>query len=160
VKNSCKFCWAISLLLIIAVGAMAYMFVIRGNVTESKDGRTAIILSPGERDLVLGEMRDFLEAVQAITEALAAKDMKIVAGRAKKVGMASAGGVPVTLMTKLPLEFKTLGMSTHKAFDDLSVEATDMGDVQVSLGKLAELLNNCTTCHAAYRLEADNSGDK
>lgn len=159
-KNSCKFCWAISLLLIIVVGAMSYMFLIRGNVTESKDGRTAIIMSPGERDLVLGEMRDFLEAVQAITEALAAKDLKAAAETAKKVGMASAGGVPVGLMAKLPLEFKTLGMSTHKAFDELAMEATDMGDAQVTLGKLSQLLNNCTTCHAGYRLEADNSGDK
>ncbi len=159
-KKSCKLCWAVALLLVAALGVMTYMFVIRGSVVESTDGRTAIMLSAGERDLVLKEMREFLEGVQSITEALAAKDMKAVAEASKKIGMAAAGGVPVSLMAKLPLEFKTLGLSTHKAFDDLSMEASDMGDAQISLGKLGELLNNCTTCHAAYRLQSDGSGDK
>ncbi len=156
-NKTCKFCWGISAVLIIAVAAMAYMFVIRGSVTESADGRTAIMLAGSERDLILEEMRGFLEAVQTITTALAEKDMKTVTESAHKVGMANAGGVPVTLMAKLPLEFKTLGMATHKAFDDLSQEASDMGDAGVTLAKLGELLNNCTTCHAGYRLAADGS---
>ncbi len=153
-KKTCKLCWGVSVLLLAGILAMGYMFVIRGNVTESADGRTAIILQPGERDLVLAEMRAFLEGVQTITEGLVEGDMNSVADAAKKIGMANAAGVPVTLMAKLPLEFKTLGMATHKAFDALSLEATDMGDGKKVLAQMAEILNNCTTCHSTYRLES------
>ncbi len=154
--KSCKFCWGTSAILLIAIATLAYMFLVRGSVTDSADGRTAIILSGSERDLVLEEMRGFLEGIQTITAALAEKDLKTVAESARKVGMANAGGVPLTLMAKLPLEFKTLGMATHKAFDELSQEATDMGDAQVTLTKLGELINNCTACHSGYRLATES----
>jgi len=152
--RSCKLCWGVSVLLIAVIAAMFYMFMIHGSVTASEDGRTAIVLTPGERDLVLLEMRGFLESVQAITTGLAEKDMATIAENASKVGMATAGAVPTTLMAKLPLEFKTLGMATHEAFDNLAREAQDMGDGQVVLSSLGELMNNCTTCHAGYRIEA------
>ena len=111
-----------------AVLAMVYMIMLGGNVVESCDGRTAIILEQGERDLVLEKMRGFLEGVQSFTQELAENDMKSVAEAAKKVGMIRACGVPVSLMAKLPLEFKTLGLTTHKAFDALSMEAEDLGE--------------------------------
>lgn len=139
---------------ICAMGFMAYIFMVQGNVTASKDGRTAIVLYPDERDFVLEEMRGFLEAVQTITEALAAKDMETIATAAHQVGMTTAKAVPTPLMGKLPLEFKKLGFVTHEAFDDLSLDAKDMGDPEAVLTKLGQLLLNCTGCHAAYRLEA------
>lgn len=155
-KKTCKLCWGMSAVLSIGILAMVYMFMIRGNVTESSDGRTAIILEQGERDLVLEEMRGFLEGVQTITQGLAENDMKSIAEAAKKIGMANAGGVPVALMAKLPLEFKTLGMATHKAFDALSMEAQDLGDAKTVLAQMAELMNNCTTCHSIYRIDPES----
>ncbi|MHA1545081.1 MAG: hypothetical protein ACTSUY_01485 [Alphaproteobacteria bacterium] len=143
-------------MLIAAITTMAYLFVIRGNVTSSDDGRTAIVLSASERDLVLGEMRGFLESIEAITNGLAEDNMEDVAQSAHQVGMASAGQAPVGLMAKLPIEFKTLGMATHKAFDDLAREATDMGDEKVALAKLGALMNNCTSCHATFRFVSDD----
>ncbi|NQU57262.1 MAG: cytochrome c [Rhodospirillales bacterium] len=155
-KKTCKFCWALSALLIVGIAAMAYMFVIRGNVTASDDGRTSILLSAGERDLVLTEMRGFLEAVEVITVAISEKDMVAVASSAHDVGMANARGVPASLMGKLPLDFKSLGSATHKAFDALAVEAQDMGDEQLVLSKLGNLMSNCTTCHAAFRFDIED----
>ena len=154
-NKTCKLCWGVSFIMGVAVLAMVYMFMIRGNVVESSDGRTAIILEQGERGLVLEEMRGFLESVQSITQGLAENDMKSIAEAAKKVGMANAGGVPVALMTKLPLDFKTLGLATHKAFDALSMEAEDLGDAKTVLAQLSELMNNCTTCHSTYRIDAE-----
>lgn len=156
--KSCKMCWLVSLLLAIGLGVMAYLFLIRGNVTQSADGRTAIILEGIERDLVLEEMRGFLVSVQAITQAVADDDMPAVAENAKAAGMAAAGGVPLSLMSKLPLEFKTLGLATHEAFDEIAREAEDLGEGKVVLEKLSDLLNNCTACHATYRLEAAQNG--
>ena len=147
-----KFVWGLNALLVVAVAAMAYMFVIRGSVSASNDGRTTILLSAGERDLILTEMRGFLESIEAITNGLASKDMKKISSSASKVGMANAQDVPASLRGKLPLAFKKLGMSTHKAFDDLAMEAQDLGDPQIVLTKLGKLLNNCTSCHAGYRL--------
>lgn len=154
-KKKCKLCWGLSALLLVAIAAMAYVFVIRGNVVASNDGRTAIILSAGERDLVLAEMRGFLVGLQAITAGLAEKDMAAISASAHEVGMANAQGVPASLMGKLPLEFKTLGMKTHQAFDALSVEAQDMGNEQIILTKVSELMLNCTSCHAAFRLDVE-----
>lgn len=138
----------------LAIVALAYVFVIRGDVTSHDDGRMTINLSAGERDMLLAEMRGFLESVQAITAGLAAKDMAAISDSAHAVGMANAQDVPVALMSKLPLEFKNLGMKTHQAFDELVVEAQDMGNEQIILTKVSELMLNCTACHAAYRLDA------
>ena len=153
-NKSCRLCWSITILLLVAIGAMAYLFVIKGSTLEASDGRTAIILSAGERDLVLGEMREFLETVQIITESLAEKDMKAVSTAALKVGSASVGGVPLTLMAKLPIEFKTLGLETHGAFDELA-ESSKGGSTEDVLAKLGVLMNNCTTCHSGYRIDAE-----
>ncbi len=155
-KQTCKFCWALSALLIVAVAGMGYIFVIPGELTKSDDGRSAIVLTATERNLVLGEMRGFLEGIETITAGLAENDMKSIAEGAGKMGMASAGQVPVALMAKLPSEFRGLGMATHQAFDELALEAQDMGNGQVILTGLAELINNCTTCHAAYRIDTES----
>ena len=156
-NKSCKLCWAIVTLSLAAVVVMAWMFVIRGNVTASNDGRTAIVLSGSERDLVLAEMRVFLESVQAITAGIAEKDVKAVEESARASGMAEFQGVPVSLMSKLPLEFKALGRSTHEAFDDIAREARDMGDEKALLSSLGEMMLKCTSCHAAYRLEVETA---
>lgn len=154
-KQTCKFCWGLSALLIVVVAGMAYIFIIPGKLAKSDDGRTAIVVSAVERDLVLSEMRGFLEGIEIITTGLAENDMKAIAESAGKMGMASAGQVPVALMAKLPSEFRALGMATHKAFDALALEAQDMGDEKMILTTLGELINNCTTCHAAYRIDSE-----
>lgn len=128
-------------------------FFVNGNVVAGDDGRTAILLTASERDFVLGEMRGLLEAVETITFELSEGNMPGVAAAAKSVGMGSAGGDPVTLIAKLPLEFKSLGMATHRAVDDLAMEAEDIGDEMALLGQLSSILTNCTSCHAGYRFD-------
>jgi cytochrome c556 len=159
-KQTCKFCWGLSALLIVAVGAMGYFFMNPGNVENVDDGRTAIALSSAERSLVMSEMRGFLEGIGTITTAIGEQDLETVTQVARKLGMSAAGQVPFSLMGKLPSEFRTLGMVTHKDFDELAIEARDMGDQQVLLTRLGELINNCTTCHAAYRIDINQpNGD-
>ncbi len=159
-STSGKISWGITALSLVAVAVMAYMFILKGSVTASDDGRTSIALSAGERDLVLGEMRGFLEAIQTITTGIADKDMAAISTSARAVGAGGIGAVPTTLMGKLPLEFKSLGRSTHYAFDDLATEAQDMGDSQVVLGKLGDLMLKCTACHAGYRLDVEAGGQQ
>lgn len=152
-RTTCKLCWGLTAVLIIGVIAVGSWFFVRGNVTQGDDGRTSIILTSSERDFVLAEMRGLLEAVETITFELSEANMAGVAEAARAVGMGSAGGEPKTLIAKLPLEFKTLGMGTHRAFDDLAMEAEDIGDGTVVLGQLSMILTNCTSCHAGYRFD-------
>lgn len=156
--------WAIvALLSLFANGALLYIIVIGGNTEQmggAADPRTAIVLTESERALVLTEMRGFLAAVQSINTALAANDMAAAAQSAQAAGAAAAQAVPVTLMGKLPLQFKQLGMSTHQGFDQFAMDARDLGDARYSLQQLGQLINNCVACHATFQLRAAPSGAK
>ena len=151
----CKFGWILAGLFFITTFALSYTFLVKGKTRPSEDGRTAVLLAPGERDLVLTEMRAFLVAVQAIVDAGTKKDAAAIAKAARAVGMGTAGGVPASLMGKLPLALKKLGLDTHRAFDQLALDVEQMGDTGQALVDLSQLMNNCIACHAAYRIEAD-----
>lgn len=143
----------ISLLLLVLAGGV-YRFVFQGSVSGNVDGRSVIRLAPEERNLVLAEMRAFLISVQQITQGIAEKDMQRVADAARNVGLAAQGQVPGSLVGKLPLEFKRLGLDTHRKFDQLALDAGDLGEGDYALSQLAVLMQNCTACHAAYRIES------
>ena len=150
-----KTCIGIIIILLLVIGGGFYKFMIQGSTMESSDGRLAIQLNAGERDMVLGEMRAFLATVQQITKGIAQDDMKLVAESARKVGMAAQGEVPGSLVGKLPIEFKKLGFDTHTKFDLLAMDALDMGDANQISAQLATLMENCVACHAAYRIDLE-----
>ena len=155
--TSVKVSWTVTAILAIMLAFVGFKFV-TGSVEQTDDGRTAILLTAPEKDLILGEMRTFLEGVQTIVKAISEDDMDAVATTATSIGMAATGGEPAQLIAKLPLDFKALGMGTHKAFDDLAMEATDMGDSTIVLSKLGELMLRCTSCHAGYRFDVVADG--
>jgi hypothetical protein len=148
----CKLCWGLLLVLLLFVAAGAYKFIVQGSVTPSSDERTAILLSDGERNLVLTEMRDFLLSVQQITRAAVKDDMQAVAQAAHRVGRAAQGEVPLTLVAKLPMGFKKLGFETHGKFDQLALDAEQLGDRDHILEQMAALMDNCVGCHAGFKL--------
>ena len=73
------------------IAAMGYTFLVTGKTVPAEDKRSAIVLEPAERSLVLTEMRGFLIAVQAITEAVTRTDARAIAAAARPMGMAAAG---------------------------------------------------------------------
>jgi len=148
-----KKCIGVIVLLVLVILGGIYKFVFQGSTSQSSDGRIAIHLESGERDLVLAEMRAFLEGVQLITTGIAEDNMQQVVQAAKAVGAAAQGEVPGTLIGKLPIEFKKLGFDTHQKFDHLAMNAGEFGDKTTALTELSELMQNCTACHAAYRFE-------
>ncbi|MCU7958638.1 MAG: hypothetical protein KZQ58_01290 [gamma proteobacterium symbiont of Bathyaustriella thionipta] len=152
-----KKCWLIISVLLLIIFGGAYKFLIQGSVSESADGRMAIQVNAGERDLILAEMRAFLISVQQITQAISKDDMQLLADSARKVGKAAQGEVPGTLIGKLPIEFKKLGFATHSKFDQMALDAESLGDSAYALQQLSELMQNCVACHAAYRLDASGS---
>lgn len=140
----------ISLLLLVLAGGI-YKFIFQGSVSSGSDGRVAINLDEGERDLVLAEMRAFLESIQKITQAITEKNMEQVAINGRLVGKAAQAAVPGTLIGKLPVQFKKLGSDTHVRFDQIAMDAEEFGDTDHALQQLSELMQNCVSCHAKYR---------
>ncbi len=144
---------AIMGLLVLVIVAMAYKVIVVGSTVKGEDGRTAVLFSQGERARMLSEMREFVQALQEISDGLARGDMKAVAGAARSVGTARAGDVPLSMLAKLPIGFKTMAISTHRGFDAIAKDAEGGGAPRQTLEQLAQLLRNCVACHASYQIK-------
>lgn len=155
--RNCRICWSLLIVVILAVGAGAYRLLSGGHTHTAGDGREEIVLEAEERDLVLAEMRTFLSAVQGITIALTQDDLQAVAQHARTVGAAAVGQIPAGLMQALPLEFKTLGRDVHTDFDQLALDAEQLGNRDHALRQLGDILGQCVACHARYRFSVGSS---
>ena len=151
----CKFCWSIVIILALVTAGMAYKFIIQGEVIEEPDSRTAILLTSKERDLVLFEMRVFLQSVQQVTSGISADDMGLVASAARQSGRNAQIAVPGTLIGKLPIAFKKLGFDTHAKFDELALDAEQLGDGEHTITQLSALLENCVSCHSVFKFNIE-----
>ena len=138
--------WAVS------IAVLGTMFV-RGSTAPASDGRIAVMLRGPERDLVLTEMRGMLMAVRAISEGLAENRLADIIQAARDGGSSAMGGVPMSLMAKLPLEFKGMGMAMHKGFDELAAAAERGEATDKLLVRLTGQLNQCVGCHQGYRID-------
>ena len=138
--------------LLVVIAALLYKFVIAGSTLPGDDGRTAVVLAPGERALLLREMRGFVAGVQRLTDALARDDMPAVAAAAATMGAARAHDVPAAMMGKLPIGFKELAFGVHRGFDAIAADAAGTGDPRHTLAQLASVLGQCVACHEQYQL--------
>jgi len=148
-----KISWILVAILGLSTGFMVNKFILSGRAEKSEDGRLVIELTANERDFILLEMRAFLDSVQQITQGVASNDFDTVVKAASAAGLASQEEVPGALIAKLPLEFKKLGFDTHAQFTQLALDAEQLGDSEYTMGQLGTLLQNCVTCHAAFKFE-------
>ena len=152
-----KLSWVVLGLWIATIGAAGWFFV-RGWTTEGTDGRMQIVLAPAERDLVLGEMRMLLKAIHGLVTGLAGRDQAAERTQmeqvARSAGMAMAADVNPSLMAKLPLSFKQMGMSIHQDMDALADAIAHKETQQQILQRLSSMTARCTTCHDMYRFGA------
>ncbi|MDD5181456.1 MAG: hypothetical protein PHT15_09390 [Gallionellaceae bacterium] len=147
------------LLWTVTIAVIAWFFI-RGNTVPGNDGRTAVVLSADERDLVLREMRGLLAATHGIMEGLIHEDMQQVAKSSRSAGMAVAADVNPTIITKLPLPFKKLGMSVHQEMDEIT-KAAESGKPAPELMKmLSGTVSKCVACHAAWQIKTGNAAEK
>lgn len=116
------------------------------------DARVVLELTPGERAMILEEMRLFLDGVQKMTGALAKPDMPAVAEAARGMGQKMVHDVPPALRAKLPQEFRQIGFSVHREFDQIALDADSLKDVGYSLGQLSATLQKCVSCHSTYQI--------
>jgi cytochrome c556 len=141
-------------LMTLAVGT--WLFV-RGWTRPGSDGRAEILLAPAERDQILAEMRLLLKTVDGILRGLgdAEIDRRVLAMIAREAGMGMAADVEPTIMAKLPLPFKQLGMSIHKDMDVLADAIAEGATAQEIVRRLSDMTARCTACHEMYRLSVD-----
>ena len=145
---------SVAILLWVASLAVGTWFFIRGNVERGSDNRTAIVLKSGERDLILQEMRALLMATHDILDGINRNDLASVARAAHSAGMAAAADVNPALMAKLPLPFKSMGMSVHRNMDDMAHAAESGTPAPEILKQLTTTLGLCVGCHATWQLTA------
>lgn len=148
-----KIGWIALLVWLISVTLFAWFFV-HGSTRPGEGERTAIVLAPAERDLILGEMRGFLAGVQNILDGINHNEMKRVARAARAIGEESAADVNPAVMARLPLPFKQLGMSVHHDMDELAHAAEHGKPASELQAMLASTLAKCVSCHAAWQLKA------
>ncbi len=135
--------------------AAGIWFFVMGWTKPGTDGRTEIVLAAGERDLVLGEMRQLLKAVHGIVSGLGGQDQPAdrqqMEQAARAAGMGMAADVNPALMAKLPLAFKQMGMSIHRDMDALADAVVQKESSQEILRRLSSMTARCTTCHDMFR---------
>lgn len=135
---------------------LVYMFVFRGEVIEPKDQRKAIIMSEGNREVVLGEMRDFLKNVQQINEGIIENNPEKIINASKASGREVEEQIPQGLIKSLPFEFKQLGFATHDLFDELADSVRLNYQPKKTQQQLNRILNNCVACHQIYQIKTPN----
>lgn len=154
-KQFSKLAIASLLLWTVTIGIFGTFFI-KGWTTPSTDHRLSVKLAPSERDLVLTEMRGLLKAVNGVFKGLSENDRAMMVTATSSVGMAMAADVNPVLLGKLPVSFKTLGMSVHADFDSLSAEIKAGASNEIVLKRMTNITSKCIACHQAYNLGLSN----
>ena len=139
----------LTILLSVILAALIYKFLMGATTTQSEDGRATFEVTSSEAAHIRGDMRRFLNSLQQISQGLAEDNMAMVAETAKQIGHSNKHGAPVTLMAKLPADFRKLGFATHSGFDEIAAKA-EAGDKEAVIGLLASTTKNCVACHESF----------
>jgi cytochrome c556 len=124
---------------------------------HAADPRQLVEMPPPMQEHMLANMRDHLAAMGEIQAALGNGDFDRAADIAEqRIGMSSLIAHDATHMVPyMPKEMQDIGTAMHHAasrFARTAQEAAVTDDMPRSLGALAELTQQCTACHAGYRL--------
>ena len=151
-KNSS--CVITIVVLTVAVSVLVLRFIVFGQTkaADQTDQRITVMVTETERDFMLSEMRAMLVGIQQIMQASFSKDMSSIVEIAQSLGVKTMSDIPPGIMGKLPLTFKKLGLGVHYTFDQIALDAKDLGDEQHTLHQLQKMLQSCTACHASYKL--------
>ena len=144
----------LTIVLTVILAALLYKFLMGSETVKTEDGREAFAVTSSEAAHIRGDMRRFLSSVQQISQGIAEDNMAMVSEAAKSVGTDNKHGAPVTLMAKLPMEFRQLGFTTHSAFDEIASKA-EAGEKQAIITLLASTTQNCVNCHNRFAIRVE-----
>ncbi|PTN12855.1 hypothetical protein [Nitrosomonas aestuarii] len=120
---------------------------------EDFDKRQVLTLTESQRAHIHEEMRALLTGTQKILFSLSEEDMTAVAQHAQSLGTHMAHKAEDHLKRVLPEKFMQLGMSVHRDFDQIAMDAESLKDSKHTLRQLSESMNKCVVCHAAYQIQ-------
>lgn len=120
---------------------------------EDLDKRQVLMITESQRVHILEEMRAMLSGTQRILASLSKEDMTAVSRHAESLGMRMADKAEDHLKGALPKEFMQLGMSVHRDFDQIAMDAASLKDSKHTLRQLSESMNKCVACHASYQIQ-------
>lgn len=133
--------------------AICLVLITATSTANEVDRRQTLPLTEHQRDHVLTEMRALLSGIRNILSALSRDDMAAVAQEARSLGMGMVHKGEDHLQAVLPKEFMHLGMSLHKAFDQIALDAESLKDPRHTLRQLSESMKKCGVCHASYQIQ-------
>jgi hypothetical protein len=137
--------------------ALILGFIAFAAMADEVDKRQILPLSEQQRNHVLTEMRGLLSGTQNILDALSREDMATVAREARSLGMGMVHKGEDHLKAVLPKEFMQLGMSVHKSFDKIALDAESLKDPKHTLRQLGESMQKCNACHASYQIRVKDN---
>ncbi len=123
----------------------------------AEDGRVPVELPPMMREHMLHNMRDHLQTLREIVAHLGRADYEGAADLAEtRLGMSAMQGHGAEHMAPyMPQGMRRAGTAMHRAASRFAQTARDaeiQGDPAPALQALADVMAQCTTCHAGYRL--------
>ncbi len=116
------------------------------------DTRLTIVVTDGERNQILYEMRALLHGLFNLHSALARNDMNAVAVAAKPLGPVLSR-IPKGMRDRLPQPFMEMSIGQNEIFDTIARDALSVGDMKHTQGQMAEAMTYCSGCHDTYRFQ-------
>ena len=145
-----------NIIFLILISVLVYILLFMGTemVKLPDDNRIVVKYEPDLRDLVLNEMRDYLEVMNEIQQGLANNDPDKIVKAATRQGQISLEATPVRLLKLSPLACKQMGFRGHDIFQAIADSARVNFKPTTTINQLAELTNNCIVCHRTYKVES------
>lgn len=130
----------------------------RSESAKAQDTRLVVQFPKALRESTLSNMRDHLQALQQIQEALAKQEYDLAGDIAEqRLGMSSLSLHGAHEVAKyMPQGMQEVGSGMHRNASRFAVAAMDAGvtgDVKPALEALAKITAQCVACHAGYRVE-------
>ncbi|MEN8124580.1 MAG: hypothetical protein ABFR32_05560 [Bacteroidota bacterium] len=136
---------------------LAYILLFTGTemVKLPDDSRIVVKYEPDLRDLVMSEMRDYLEVINEIQHGLKENNPDKIVKAATRQGKISLDETPIRLLKLSPLACKQMGFKGHDIFQAIADSTRVNFKPETTINQLAELTNNCIACHRTYKLELE-----
>jgi len=136
---------------------LAYILLFTGTeVIKTNDSRVTVKYAPDLRDLVMSEMRDYLEVINEVHRGMAENNPEMIVKAASRQGKASIAETPARLLKLSPLACKQMGFAGHDLFQAIADSARTNYNPATTTRQLAALTNNCITCHRVYKVDYTN----
>ena len=141
----------------VVLATLCALLAIALPAAHAADPRRLVELPTPMQEHMLANMRDHLAAMGEIQAALAAGNFEQAADIAEnRIGMSSLEAHGAShLAPYLPKPMQEIGTAMHHAasrFARTAQEAEVEGGVTRALGSLSVITQQCTACHASYRV--------